>query len=798
MGLKRVSVIGLCLAAVAAVVMLAAVIIRPPKIYISEICPSNSETSEKTAMQDKNGEPSDWIEIYNPTNKDISLTGFSLSKNGGGDQPLGGYVVKAHDYIIVYCSSAGFENADFPHADFSIGKVSEAEIILKYDSLQCESIKLPKLNKGVSYSKNAKGEMYVSEPTPLAANAEKTIGDTPVFSQAAGSYEKAFDLEITAGESQTVYYTTDGTDPATSDTRKVYENALRIDDRSDDENVLSAYDPMKIQLDYRDSIKLPDKSAVDKGTVIRACAEGTSGKCGKTVTATYFVDVSSADHNDLPIVSITTDPDGLFNEKTGIYCLGDVYKEYDEENPDHPWNGSIPANYNQRGREWEKECYVEYFDSEGNSLISQDCGIRIQGGWSRADYQKSFRLYARNDYGKSSFDTAFWDSFTDVNGEAITSCKTFVLRNGGNDANYSKFKDMMIQNMVSGRGVETQQGTACVVFIDGEYWGLYTLQSDYSDRYFADRYNVAKSNVVMYKNDKLSEGEAEAEDEKLFNDMYKFITENDMSIEENYRKACAMIDMDNLVEYAATEMYIFNDDWPQNNYACWRTRTIEQGNSYADGRWRFVLFDTESSCSHYNEKDLETNMFSYLRSQSYTKFGGILCSLIDNEEFDLKLTSAMCQLGSVNFTAERFGEYLEYYKNIYYGELDNYFDRFPTWANLAKATDPMIIRWQNFIEGRYDKVLGYLEREFDYYERRTVKISADNEQGSVLIGGVEIESDYSGTYFDGCEIKLNAQAKSGWHFDHWEGVKGDNTQSEIKAKVNDDMNIKAVFEKDIV
>lgn len=80
MGLKRVSVIGLCLAAVAAVVMLAAVIIRPPKIYISEICPSNSETSEKTAMQDKNGEPSDWIEIYNPTNKDISLTDFHFQK----------------------------------------------------------------------------------------------------------------------------------------------------------------------------------------------------------------------------------------------------------------------------------------------------------------------------------------------------------------------------------------------------------------------------------------------------------------------------------------------------------------------------------------------------------------------------------------------------------------------------------------------------------------------------------------------------------------------------------------------
>ncbi len=105
--------------------------------------------------------------------------------------------------------------------------------------------------------------------------------------------KRLFDLEITAGEKvrRCIIPPTAPT-PATSDTRKVYENALRIDDRSDDENVLSAYDPMKIQLDYRDSIKLPDKSAVDKGTVIRACAEGTSGKCGKTVTATYFVDVS--------------------------------------------------------------------------------------------------------------------------------------------------------------------------------------------------------------------------------------------------------------------------------------------------------------------------------------------------------------------------------------------------------------------------------------------------------------------------------------------------------------------------
>ena len=663
---------------------------------------------------------------------------------------------------------------------------------------------------------------------PETDKPEFDLNDSVIgFSQESGFYDSGFSLELTANEGGKIYYTTDGTDPRTSATREEYTAPIEIKDRSNDPNVVSAVPTEMISGNFNEfsfgegdfwcNKKAPSDNAVDKCTVIRASSEKSDGSVSKSFSGSFYIG-SAEEHikglkesceaagHDLAVMNITMDYGDLFDSKIGIYVKGDIFNKALEdykasgESIENETARQLDANYKQRGKEWERDCHIELneISAEGNvtNALSQDCGIRIQGAWSRADYQKSFRLYARNDYGKSSFDTVFWDSFTDVNGEAITSCKTFVLRNGGNDANYSKFKDMMIQNMVSGRGVETQQGTACVLFIDGEYWGLYTLQSDYGDRYFADRYNVAKSNVVMYKNDKLSEGEAE--DEKLFNDMYKFITENDMSIEENYRKACAMIDMDNLVEYAATEMYIFNDDWPQNNYACWRTRTIEQGNSYADGRWRFVLFDTESSCSHYNEKNLETNMFSYLRSQSYTTFGGILCSLIDNEEFDLKLTSAMCQLGSVNFTAERFGEYLEYYKNIYYGELDNYFDRFPTWANLAKATDPMIIRWQNFIEGRYDKVLGYLEREFDYYERRTVKISADNEQGNVLIGGVEIESDYSGTYFDGCEIKLNAQAKSGWHFDHWEGVNGDNTQSEIKAKVNGDMNIKAVFEKDIV
>lgn len=787
-----------CIAAVAAVITATAVIFTPPKIYISEICPTNSGKDQTTAVKDKEGNYCDWIEIYNPTDKDVSLSSFSLSKNDGAEFSLGDNIVKAHSYTLVYCSKNGVDRQDIPHADISIGKVSKDKISLRYRGFECESITLPELDKGVSYSRDKNGEMYVSDPTPMAENAAETIGDTPTFSKSAGSYESAFKLEISAGKDQTIYYTTDGTDPESSDTRIAYTEPIEISDRKGDKNVLSAYDPMKIQLDYRESISLPKDSDVDKGTVIRACAEGTSGKCGRTVTATYFVGVSSADHNDLPIISMTTDPDGLYNEKTGIYCLGDVYKEYDEQYPDHAWNGSIPANYNQRGKAWEKSCYIEYFDSEGNTLLSQDCGVRIQGGWSRADYQKSFRFYARSKYGKSSFENVFWSDNTDKNGDLITSCKTFVLRNGGNDANYCKFKDTMTQKMVAEKNADTQKGTACVLFIDGEYWGLYTLQTDYSEEYFSDKYGVSEDNVVMYKNEELSIGEEQ--DEALFTEMCEFISSNDMSVDANYKKACTMLDMDNFADYIATEFYIFNDDWPQNNYACWRTRTFEQGNEYGDCRWRFVLFDTESSANHYNEKNDLKNMFAYLREHSDTKLGGVITSLLENKTFQQKFVSAICQTGSVNFAPDRYAEFLQSYKDVYYGELDNYFKRFPTWAKRKNATDPMLQRWQTFVETRYNKVMGYLEREFLLSERREVEISSEDfEKGTVEISGVTLETAYKGEYFDDCEITLTAKAIGDYHFDHWEGVDGTDSENDVvTVTVKGDMRIKAVFKKNLL
>ena len=779
-------------------ILLAVVFIKPPQIYINEICSTNNGKMESVnKVVDKNGDYCDWIEIFNPTDKDISLADFVLCKNGV-EYSIGDYRVASECFIIVYCSSKGFdENVDAPHADFSIGKASEDTYTLKYGYYTVDSVKTTVVDKGNSYSRDNEGKMYVSTPTPAAENAQNVIGATPVFSRESGMYDTDFDLEITAGEGQKIYYTLDGTDPETSATRIEYTGAFNIYDRSSEENTISAYDPAKVQLDYRPgNIDIPDIAAVDKGTVVRACAEGTDGSFGTTVTATYFVGVSNADHSDLPIISVVTDPENLYNEKMGIYCLGDVFTNYASEHQ-YYYNGSVPANYNQTGRDWERACYIEYFDSEGNLQLSQDAGMRIQGGWSRADYQKSFRFYARSEYGKGSFDYAFWDDLTTADGKdtPLESFDTFVIRNGGNDANYSKFKDTMIQNLVSGDNYETQSGKACVLFIDGEYWGLYTLQEDYSAEHFANTYGVNESDVAIYKNGELDVGTTQ--DEQDFLNLRNFICDSDMSQQENYKKVCAQIDMENFINYVALECYIYNNDWPQNNYGCWRTRTTTLGNEYSDGRWRFFVFDTESSMNHYNTNLDETTTFKTWSENKHSILGGMVVGMLDNAEFRQQLVTSIMDLANINFSYDHFSKTLKEYKSVYYNELLRYFKRFPTWAHRDNATDRMIERMLDFVYKRPDRICEMLEDEFDLSEQRKLTVTSnDFEGGNVILDNSQLDEKLDARYYDGCKITLSAQAKDGWVFVGWEGY--DSDDETITVEIDGDMNITAVYERSIL
>lgn len=115
----------------------------------------------------------------------------------------------------------------------------------------------------------------------------------------------------------------------------------------------------------------------------------------------------------------------------------------------------------------------------------------MKGASTRTYLQKSMRLIARAEYGTKSIKADLIpDNMKSDDSGPITSYKSFVLRNGGNDNGFSKMRDPVLQSLVADRAFDTQASAPCVVFVDGEYWGLYAITEDYSDKYIEANYGI--------------------------------------------------------------------------------------------------------------------------------------------------------------------------------------------------------------------------------------------------------------------------------------------------------------------
>ena len=87
---------------------------------------------------------------------------------------------------------------------------------------------------------------------------------------------------------------------------------------------------------------------------------------------------------------------------------------------------------------------MQFFEN-GELAASQDVGIRIHGGATRSYSQKSFNIYARGGYGapKLEYDLFSGKVMSKSVGKPVTVFDTFVLRNGGNDAMYTRFSESL-------------------------------------------------------------------------------------------------------------------------------------------------------------------------------------------------------------------------------------------------------------------------------------------------------------------------------------------------------------------
>ena len=476
------------------------------------------------------------------------------------------------------------------------------------------------------------------------------------------------------------------------------------------------------------------------------------------------------------------------------------------------------ANYNQKGPEWERPANIEIFE-DGKSVVSQNVGIRTKGAASRAWAQKSFNIFARMDYGKSSVEYDLFEgkSTKEKNNKVIDKFDGFTIRNGGNDNMAGFFRDSVNQSLVSDRDMATQATSECILFIDGEFWGIYQLMEKYNTDYFKSHYGIKKNDVAFIKNNSLEDGNDQ--DLSEWNSLLSQIASADMTSDAAYQQIAEKLDIQSFIDYFAAQIYWANKDWPSNNTGVWRSNSVDPENPYADGKWRMVLFDTEYASSladKINETGPTYNSFSQFGGAGGGMGGfmggfgmgggslsGAFTNLMKNAEFKKQFELSFMDMANYNFDTKKTTEAINYYKGFKQQILDTY-KRFPSSKHThnEQTFDEDYQLLETFYNTRYSNVTSQMKSYMSLTgSLASVSVSNDGSKGSVKFNTINLDdslSSWTGKYFTDYPVTVKAEAKEGYSFDHWEvtGAEVSDTSSdEITVPVSEGVSIKAVYKE---
>ena len=439
-----------------------------------------------------------------------------------------------------------------------------------------------------------------------------------VFSAPGGFYEQSFSLEIFPFyANHHIRYTTNGNQPTAQST--LYSGPLWLDER-----LYSASDIYTIQVAPEEQMYYPD--SVNHCIVIRAAVfDENENRISEVSTNSYFIHSLGCDTHGLPVLSLCSDSLGLFDYHQGIMVPG----AYQSQNmPD--WTG----NYFCKGREWERLCNVEFYELD-NEGINQQAGLRTHGGASRRYQQKGLKIMAREEYGEKRFEHRFFEEIP------IESFKHLTLKPfRGSNWKTTGYQDLAAHRVARSLGLECLATRPMVLFLNGEYWGIYALEEVPDERYLEDHFDVDPDqvNIISYW------GTLDHGDVTHWYYLYQWVEQTDLSSPENYALMESKIDIDNFIDYEIFEIYSGNVDWPANNTRCWQVN---------NSLWRWIFYDGDGC--FFRDWDVFANATDTGQAVNPTNAHSTLIfrKLIDNPSFLERFESRFRQLmeGPLSYAA---------------------------------------------------------------------------------------------------------------------------------------------------
>jgi hypothetical protein len=536
-------------------------------------------TSNQTGLLDEDGESSDWIELYNPGDSAISLSGWTLTDDSTEPTKWSfpDISIGADSYLVIFASGMDRTpvNGDELHTNFKLDLDGE-NLSLHNDAGIAVSSRAfdpyPRQISDHSYGVAPEGAelWYFDVPTPGAANTGSKYIDIvapPEFSVERGFYDTTFELSLlTDTPGATVRYTLDGSVPTATN-----------------------------GIDYSGPI------TVNSNAAIQAVAFEADYLPSMPIAHTYIFGATAA-QKSVPSMCIVADEGESLYAPNGIMAIvGGHYEadDWDTWNCCNYWVPDSPSDYNnpmQHGREYERPISLEYINPDDNSGFQINAGFRVQGSsWHRPRYRTGDNWTGCSNFNKFSFKFYFRDSYGDkwldyplFERSEIDRFRIVTLRGGMNDSCNPFIKDEMIRRLHQDMGAVAVVGNIAHLYINGEYKAFYNPCERLDETSFQEMFNSSLEWDVFTQNAWWGIDTARSGDMVAINDLINYARNNDLSQGEHYDEVARRLDLKEFIDYVIVECYSGNWDWPGNNWTMARERSDT-------GQFRFYVWDAEAS-----------------------------------------------------------------------------------------------------------------------------------------------------------------------------------------------------------
>ena len=707
-----------------------------PVLFLTEISALN------LSWLDHEGDDPAWVEIYNSSNKDINLKGYSLVENLANPQKwvFRNETIPAGAYRTVFLDKKDISNIEGmvdgvddegqalharTHTNWKLDKKGGTLYIIDNHNAIHDSLPYPELMPGISYGKVSDGSlMYFAPATPEAANNDAGAYATlaPAFdfgTKSAGFYASEITLDPPAvPEGTTVRCTQNGSKPTEA------------------------------------SPEFNAPKAISANTVLRCAAFQPGALTTSVITKTFFIGETVR----MPVVAVSVDS-AFFKES------------YIKTNADSP--KSAPAGLFE---EKEYPVHVEYFPDGSRSTAPAwevDAGISIMGGYSRLKDKKSVAVVMREEYQDGKINYPLFETRK----ETSNKFRGFNLRNNGNRFVSDYIGDAVGGAILEGSGVDYQRSRQVVVFYNGRYYGIHDMRERFNKHYVETNYGIDANSVTMVKHlgHDITASNGSIDEYKT---LLSFVAQNDFSGEgnKNYETVKTLMDVGNFADYMAAEIFIHNGDWPNNNVRAWKS---------PEQPWKFMVYDLDHGFDwmwgvNGGEFNQNNEMFPWIKKGGGNKpckdegcFANLYIQLIQNPEF-LRVflnRSAMMFQNNVNGdnvtrvvdamtatidTAEMTRDLKKFKQN------EMYYDN--ACGKGFSKTGSCIKEWSMIRDGN---VVDEYKKEFGLAGMVTVNLNVSGSGYISVEGRPAPGPTYAGKFFAGIGMLITATPTNGSVFTGW-------------------------------